>query len=125
MLGSWYTIGVDFIFTRIMLLTAPCITGPWTATPVYDVPPPYNDLPNLMAYSGKAHPELSESENSIVISYIVNSPGLVDPLFREGATDLYVPRFVRLDLVPTSPPSSPPTQQQQQSEQEEGEERSP
>lgn len=46
---------------RIPLLMYPCyeqITGPWDATPVYDIPPPFNGTA-LMAYSGKAHPEVS------------------------------------------------------------------
>lgn len=33
------------------------ITGPWDATPIYDIPPPFNGTA-LMAYSGKAHPEV-------------------------------------------------------------------
>jgi hypothetical protein len=48
-----------------------------------------------MAYTGKAHPELA-AENEIVFTYVANTPGVVYPLFDEGADVLYVPRFVRL-----------------------------
>ncbi len=39
---------------------SPQITGPWDATPIYDIPAPFNGT-TLMAYTGKAHPEVSST----------------------------------------------------------------
>lgn len=91
--------GVDFLRAQVLLTYASAITGPWLSLPVHSIPAPFNAVPDLMAYSGKAHPELSSGDGSaIVLTYIVNSPGLVSPLFEPGGTRLYVPRFVRLTL---------------------------
>lgn len=49
-----------------------------------------------MAYTGKAHPELASGPNEIIFTFVANTPGVVYPLFEEGADVLYVPRFVRL-----------------------------
>ena len=105
------------------------ITGPWDATPVYDIPAPFNGT-SLMAYTGKAHPEVFSDRLSFVLSpndckfltaqqhmcthttytvqladpdeivftYVANTPGVVYPLFEDGADIMYVPRFVRLKL---------------------------
>lgn len=85
-LGCWYSVAIDWIKRRAILqtaeevrgqtrsnkfslchsapLTSPLtnsnneqMTGPWDATPVYDIPPPFNGTA-IMAYTGKAHPEV-------------------------------------------------------------------
>lgn len=38
------------------------------------------------------------AKDEIVFTYVANTPGLVYPLFEEGAAVMYVPRFVRLQL---------------------------
>lgn len=93
-LETWYSVAIDWMSKRALLLTAPEVTGPWASTPVYDLPAPFNGT-KLMAYTGKAHPELA-ADNEIVFTYVANTPGVVYPLFEAGADVLYVPRFVRL-----------------------------
>jgi len=94
-LRRWYSVAIDWLGKQALLQTAESITGPWDSTPIYDLPPPFNDS-NLMAYTGKAHPELADNENEIVFTYVANTPGVVYPLFEDGADILYVPRFVRI-----------------------------
>jgi len=94
-LQKWYSISINWIEKTALLQSSRLITGPWDSTPIYTLPPPFNNS-TLMAYTGKAHPELATKENEIVFTYVANTPGVVYPLFEEGADVLYVPRFVRV-----------------------------
>jgi hypothetical protein len=75
---------------NVMLRVAPRLTGPWTAPRMLYCPPEY-DLPDVMIYAAKAHPELTGAD--LVLTYATNSFD-----FGRMAADslLYYPRFVRL-----------------------------
>lgn len=79
----------------IMVRVAERPEGPWSdAVRVYTCPEPAMD-PKIMAYSAKAHPELSV-RGELLISYSVNSTDFWDVA---AHADKYRPRFVRLPLV--------------------------
>jgi hypothetical protein len=91
---------VDWLSTTVLLYIAEELTGPWEAVPCYKLPPPFDDPSLYMSYAGKAHPELalSRAGDEIILTYMTNAPGDLEPLFEAGALDVYVPRFVRLRL---------------------------
>lgn len=45
-----------------------------------------------------AHDVQLAGPDEIVFTYVANTPGVVYPLFEDGADVMYVPRFVRLKL---------------------------
>lgn len=86
---------------HIVLRTAPKPWGPWSAPrQIYRCPEPSTDK-RLMAYSAKAHPELSR-DGSLLITYCVNS---TDFFHMAGNTTIYRPRFIE---VPRSSLEGPP-----------------
>ena len=74
----------------VVMRAAPMLTGPWSAARMVYRPPEYS-RPNVMIYSGKAHPQLTGSD--LVLTYATNTFA-----FGELLTDslIYYPRFVRL-----------------------------
>jgi hypothetical protein len=78
----------------IMARTAPAPEGPWSAPiKLYTCPEPAADT-RMMAYSAKAHPELS-GPGEVLVSYSVNSTDFWDVA---AYADKYRPRFVRIPL---------------------------
>jgi hypothetical protein len=81
---------VGFGKSDLAIRSAEKLTGPWTPPELIYRPPEY-DRPNVMIYSGKAHPQLTGAD--LVVTYSTNSFE-----FQEHLTDslIYYPRFVRL-----------------------------
>lgn len=74
----------------VVMRAAPTLTGPWSSARLVYRPPEYA-RPNVMIYSGKAHPQLAGGD--LVLTYDTNTFE-----FGEMLTDslIYYPRFVRL-----------------------------
>lgn len=107
-LGAYYGVVVDWLATTVVLYIAEELTGPWEAVPCYKIPPPFDSPSLYMTYAGKAHPELAlAGDDEIILTYMTNSPGDLEPLFEAGALDVYVPRFVRLHLERAAPMAVP------------------
>jgi len=80
---------------RILARTAPQPWGPWsTPTVLYQCPEAGWDK-KIFCYAAKAHPELTQQEDELVITYVANS---LD--FWQVAADarLYWPRFIRVTV---------------------------
>ena len=102
-LGAYYGVVVDWLASQIVLYVAEELTNPWEPVVVYKIPPPFDDPTVYMTYAGKTHPELAR-DNEIVLTFMTNAPGDLEPLFESGAKDVYVPRFLRLTLDRFTPP---------------------
>ena len=77
---------------HIVARTAPTPQGPWSAIrEIYRCPEPATDK-RLMAYSAKAHPELSR-DGQLLITYCVNS---TDFFHMAGDATIYRPRFIEM-----------------------------
>lgn len=74
----------------LMMRAAPSLTGPWSDLRFVYRPSEYY-RPNIMIYSGKAHPELKGAD--LILTYVTNTFK-----FEEQFIDslIYYPRFVRL-----------------------------
>lgn len=96
-LGVYYGVVVDWLASHIVLYLADDLIREWEPVVVYKIPPPFNDPAVYLTYAGKAHPELAR-ENEIILTFMTNAPGDLEPLFETGAKDVYVPRFLRLTL---------------------------
>lgn len=78
---------------QLVLRAAPNPAGPWShPMMIYD--PPENDIPQIMIYAGKAHPELAG--DGVLLTYATNGPE--ESLLADST--IYYPRFVRLTLHP-------------------------
>jgi len=76
---------------EIYLKTAPAPTGPWSAPQtVWTAPESSN---SILTYNAKAHPELSDRQKGLLISYNVNAT--TSEAIMEDA-DIYRPRFIRV-----------------------------
>lgn len=95
--GRWAAIYSDGITGRIVMRTAPAVTGPWSG-PVQIYQVPEMTLPvKPFAYAAKAHPQLAGSGDELLVTYAVNSVDFGN-LLRD--TRLYWPRFVRVRATP-------------------------
>lgn len=74
----------------LMMMTAPAMTGPWTAPSMLYRPPEYR-RPRAMIYSAKAHPPLAGAD--LVLTYSTNNFDFADHF---ADTSIYYPRFVRM-----------------------------
>lgn len=101
-LGAYYGVVVDWLSSNVVLYLAEDLTEAWEPVVVYKIPPPFNDPAVYMTYAGKAHPELSR-EDELILTFMTNAPGDLEPLFETGAKDVYVPRFLRLKLERPAP----------------------
>jgi hypothetical protein len=96
----------DVFSPEIYLTTAPNPTGPWSKpAPVYWVPEHHYFSFPIMSYAVRQHPELSTKPGEVVLSYATNVPESMAELFTEEGKDLYVHRFVRLQLEPNKQPN--------------------
>ena len=101
-LGAYYGVVVDWLSSHIVLYLADDLTQEWEPVVVYKIPPPFDDPAVYMTYAGKTHPELARNDE-IILTFMTNAPGDLEPLFETGAKDVYVPRFLRLTLEKPSP----------------------
>ncbi|OWY71110.1 hypothetical protein B7486_10915 [cyanobacterium TDX16] len=86
---------------HIVARTAATAMGPWTEPrEIYRCPEPASDK-RLMAYSAKAHPELSRP-GRLLISYCVNS---TDFFHMAGDASIYRPRFIEAPLATLRDPA--------------------
>jgi hypothetical protein len=91
----------DIFSDRIILRTAPDLTGPWTsaesAVTLYHVPEMRSAASheqNIFCYAGKEHPEL-EAPGDIVFTYACNASSPAELVARP---DIYLPQVVRVPL---------------------------
>ncbi|MDI6783710.1 MAG: DUF4185 domain-containing protein [bacterium] len=78
---------------RIMMRTAPKPVGPWSqATSIY-LCPEYSWNSTYFCYAAKAHPELTESADELIITYVCNS---FDFWQMVGDSRIYFPRYLKL-----------------------------
>jgi Domain of unknown function (DUF4185) len=106
-LKQWLAVSFDpAVFSdRIILRTAPNLTGPWTdphdAATLYRVPEmqagPKHDK-NIFCYAGKEHPEL-EASGDIVFTYVCNT---FSPPELTSRPDIYLPQIIREPMMPTA-----------------------
>jgi hypothetical protein len=88
----------DAFSSKILLRTAPSLTGPWTQGEViYQVPEMQPQIPgydkNTFCYAGKEHPEFEHDD--LVFTYVCNTfdvPKLATNL------SIYYPRVVRRSM---------------------------
>jgi len=79
----------DIAFRR-----ADALTGPWTPLQAFYRPTEYQ-IPDIMIYAAKAHPELRGSQ--LVLTYATNKFKLQEVL---ATPDLYYPRFLKASVNP-------------------------
>jgi hypothetical protein len=100
-LKKWLAVLVDpQIFSdKVLLRTAPSMTGPWTEGDViYKIPilqksdPNYD--PDTFCYAGKEHPEF-EKPGELLFTYVCNS---MKPKKLEVETNVYFPQVVRMPM---------------------------
>jgi hypothetical protein len=106
-LKEWLAVSFDpaTFSDRIILRTAPNLTGPWTdlryATTLYRVPEmqagPKHDK-NIFCYAGKEHPEL-EVPGDIVFTYVCNT---FSPPELTSRPDIYLPQVIREPMIPAA-----------------------
>ncbi|HEX5285277.1 MAG TPA: DUF4185 domain-containing protein [Bryocella sp.] len=96
-LKKWLAVMVDpALFSgKIIVRTAPAITGPWTeGEVVYEIPEmqpgPTRDK-NVFCYAGKEHPEL-ETGSDLLFTYVCNT---MDTSELTTHRDIYYPQVVR------------------------------
>jgi len=96
-LGFYYVVCLQAGDPNIIIHSAASLTGPWGGAIAYTLPP---DLARYQqfAYAAKAHPELAQAEDELVISYNVNCVGEGFTCL-DGNLSIYVPRFVRLKVT--------------------------
>ena len=84
---------------EIYLTTAKELTGPWSKpAPIYWVPEHHHFSFPIISYAVRQHPELSTKPGEVVLSYATNVPESMAELFTEEGKDLYVHRFLRVQL---------------------------
>lgn len=106
-LKKWIAVSFDPapFSDRIILRTAPNLTGPWTdlhdATTLYRVPEmqagPKHDK-NIFCYAGKEHPEL-EVPGDFVFTYVCNT---FSPPELTSRPDIYLPQVIHEPMTPTA-----------------------
>ena len=102
---NWYVLihSQELLGRKILARTARSPAGPWSEPKVlYECPGPLADK-RLMAYSAKAHPELSR-EGELLVSYCVNSSDFWHML---SDASIYRPRFIRVPLSALPDPPAP------------------
>lgn len=97
----------DAFSSKILLRTAPSLTGPWThGTTIYTVPEMQPSHPgydkDTFCYAGKEHPEFERHD--LVFTYVCNTFS-VPKLATD--TNIYYPQVIRMPM----PQLPPPTQQ--------------
>jgi len=103
-LKQWVAVMVDpQIFSdKVILRTAPSMTGPWTdGDVIYRIPilqksdPKYDS--DTFCYAGKEHPEF-ERNGELLFTYVCNT---MKPKKLEAETNVYFPQVVRMPMPDT------------------------
>lgn len=106
-LKKWIAVMVDpQIFSdKILLRTAPSMTGPWTdGDVIYRIPileksdPKYD--PDTFCYAGKEHPEF-EKPGELLFTYVCNS---MKPQKLASETNVYVPQVIQMPMPTAAKP---------------------
>ncbi len=95
-LGRYITGTMEPFKPQIYLATAEKLTGPWQLQKVYDIPQLMERTDDLYhAYTPRVHPQLAQSDDTIVMTYVINTTD-----FWASFSDMtiYYPRFVRLEI---------------------------
>ena len=83
----------------IYLTTSKELTGPWSRPKsIYQIPEHRRFPFPIIAYAVRQHPELSTRPGEIILTYVTNAPDDVGKLFTKAGSEIYVPRFLRLEL---------------------------
>jgi len=89
----------DAFAPEIYLTVARDLTGPWSKpAPIYWVPEHHQFGFPIISYAVRQHPELSTKAGEIILTYATNVGGSMKEHFTEEGKDLYVQRFLRLQL---------------------------
>jgi hypothetical protein len=89
----------DAFSPEVYLTTAAELTGPWSKpAPIYWVPEHHRFSFPIISYAVRQHPELSKRPGEVVLSYATNVPESMAELFTEEGKDLYVHRFLLVQL---------------------------
>ena len=89
----------DAFSPEIYVTTARELTGPWTKpASIYWVPEHHRFSFPIISYAVRQHPELSTKPGEVVLSYATNVAKSMAELFTEEGKDLYVLRFLRVQL---------------------------
>jgi hypothetical protein len=85
----------------IFLTTAKELTGPWSRPKsIYQIPEHRQFSFHIISYAVRQHPELATRPGEIILTYVTNVPDDVGQLFTKAGSEIYVPRFLRLQLAP-------------------------
>ena len=103
-LKKWVALLVDpdFLAARVLLRTAPSLTGPWTdGEVIYQIPELQKTSPeydtDTYCYAGKEHPEF-EGKGDLVFTYVCNT---MKPQKLIKEVNLYFPKVVRMKMPDT------------------------
>ncbi len=89
----------DAFSPEIYLTTARELTGPWSKpAPICSVPEHRLFSFPIISYAVRQHPELSTKPGEVVLSYATNVPDSMKEHFTEEGKNLYVIRFLRVQL---------------------------
>ncbi len=89
----YITVAIKPFSPDLYLLSAEKLTGPWSEPQkIYHIPNVENSE-TLHAYAGRAHPELTDDPNELLITYVVNTSDFWGMF---GMMDIYYPRFIRV-----------------------------
>jgi hypothetical protein len=91
------TMDTSVAFSRDIVASVSCSpTGPWSApTKLYSAPDYAFENPNAFVYNAHAHPEFTDGQGRLLISYNVNSFSFQDLL---DDVHVYRARFIRVKL---------------------------
>ncbi len=108
-LKEWLAVLMEptFFSNKILLRTAPRLTGPWsTGRVIYSIPEMEKDKPgydkDTFCYAAKEHPEFRKP-GSILFTYVCNTMQ-VDKLPKE--LNIYFPKVVSVPLLATDAPAT-------------------
>jgi hypothetical protein len=79
-----------------LVSTAPALTGPWAEPMIVFEAAEHAPVADFLSYTFRMHPHLSSDADNMVLTYVVNP---CDPSRLADRTDMYYPKFVRLDLT--------------------------
>lgn len=100
-LKKWVAVMVDpqLFSSKVLLRTAPSMTGPWTdGDVIYQIPimqkndPKYD--PDTFCYAGKEHPEFEKS-GDLIFTYVCNT---MKPKKLETEPNIYFPQVVSMPM---------------------------
>ena len=97
--GLYTCFTYDVFGPEIYLTVARNLTGPWSKpAPIYWVPEHHQFSFPIISYAVRQHPELSKKPGEVILSYATNVSGSMKEHFTEEGKDLYVHRFLRVQL---------------------------